>query len=305
MDLSRIDLNLLLVLDALVEEKNLARAAARLGLPAANMSAQLAKLRKLVGDPVLVRNQGKMVPTARGWELHASVHKVLAQIEDTLAPQARFDPATSRNTFTLGATDYAEFALLPALVTRLGDLAPGVRVAVRSLAGEAPLKDLETGRVDLVVGELSEVPPGLKKLQLFSERPVAVVRKGHPRIANKASALTPQQVESLSFVQVVPRGGVPPPLSDVLRDAGFDHHVALKVPSFLVAPMVVAQTDHAAVLPERVARHFAELLPIKVLELPVRLEGPPLLLVWRAGEEPTSISWLRNVVAQAGKQLAG
>ena len=304
MDLSRIDLNLLLVLDALVEEKNLARAATRLGIPQATMSAQLARLRKLVGDPVLVRNQGKMVPTARGWELHAAVRKVLAQVQDTLAPPMPFDPATSRNTFTIGATDYAEFALLPALVSKLGEIAPGVRVAVRSLVGEQPLKDLENGRVDLVVGELSEIPAGLKKLQLFGERPVAVIRKGHPKVTSKTTALLPQHIDALSFVQVVPRGGVPPPLSDVLRDAGFDTHVALKVPSFLVAPMVVAQTDHAAVLPERVARHFAKLLPIKVLELPLRLDGPPLLLVWRGGEEPASISWLRNVVAQAGKALA-
>src|SRR5947209_11336834 len=182
MDLSRLDLNLLLVLDALVEEKNLARAATRLGLSQAAMSAQLGKLRKLVGDPVLVRAQGKMVPTARGWELHAAVHKVLAQVEETLAPPTPWDPQKSRHTFTLGATDYAEFVLLPALVQKLGELAPGVRVAVRGLAQERTFGELENGRVDLVVAELRDTPPGLKRLQLFTERPVVVVRKGHPKV---------------------------------------------------------------------------------------------------------------------------
>lgn len=302
MDLAHVDLNLLVVLDALVEERNLQRAAARLGLNHQAMGLALNRLRRLVDDPVLVRTQGKMVPTARAWELHASVRKVLQQVEETLAPPVKFDPKTSRHTFTLAASDYAEFVLLPALVQRLADSAPGVRVAVRAISAERTYAELETGRVDLLVGEVDEVPDGLKKLVLAQERPVVVVRKGNARVA-RSSALTPAQAESLDFVQVVPRSGEPAPLSDGLHEAGLDLHVALKVPSFLVAPMLVAQTDHAAVLPERVAKHFAGILPIRVMELPVRLESKPLSLVWRGGEEPAGITFLRTALTHVGKAL--
>jgi len=318
MDLQRLDLNLLSVLDALVEEKNLGRAAARVGLTQPAMSQALAKLRRLVDDPVLVRVHGKMVPTARAWELHAALGKIWPQLAEALAPAVPFDAKTSRHTFTLGVSDYAEFVVLPTLVQKLAELAPGVRVAVRTLHGEAPWGELESGRVDLVLAEPAELPEGLKRLQLFDERPVAVVRKGHGRalsrpgasarpsgsasMKDKPSALTPAQVEALDFVEVAPRPGNPSILAE-LRAAGMEAHAALHVPSFLVAPMIVAQTDQAAVLPERVARHFARILPIRVMELPVRLTGRPLCLVWRGGEEPASIGWLRDVVAQVGRKL--
>jgi len=302
MDLARIDLNLLVVLDTLVEEKQLARAATRLGMSQTALSQSLSKLRKLVGDPVLVRAQGKMVPTARAWELHAAAHRVLQQVEELLTPQERFDPKTARHTFTLGTSDYAELIVLPALVQRLGELAPGVRVAVRGLDAEEPFKELETGRIDLLVAEISDAPPTVKRQVLLSERPVVVVRRGHPKIRERLNALTPSHVEGLDFVQVVPRSGVRAAMPD-LNELGLQQHVALKVPSFLVAPMVVAQTDHAAVLPERVARHFAQILPLRVLELPLRLEGAPLALAWRSGEEPIAITWLRGVIGQVGKAL--
>lgn len=302
MDLSRIDLNLLVVLDALVEEKQLARAATRLGKSAAEMSQALAKLRKLVGDPVLVRAQGKMVPTARAWELHAQAHRLLGKIEELLTPPERFDPKSSRHTFTLGTSDYAELVLLPALVQKLGEVAPGVRVAVRGLDAEQPFAELEAGRVDLLVAELAETPPSAKRQVLLAERPVAVVRRGHPKIREKVNALTPANVGELDFVQVVPRSGIRASMPD-LNEVGLEQHIALKVPSFLVAPMVVAQTDHAAVLPERVARHFAQILPLRVLELPVRLEASPLALAWRNAEEPIALTWLRGIIGQVGKAL--
>lgn len=303
MDLARVDLNLLVVLDAVVEERNLAKAAARLGMTPSALSQALNRLRRLVDDPVLVRTQGKMVPTARAWELHAQVRRVLQQVQETLAAPVKFDPKTSRHTFTIAASEYAEFVLLPGLVQKLAEAAPGVRVAVRAFHPEKPFEELETGRVDLVLAELREVPPGLKRLALAAEHPVAVVRKGNAKVPRGAAALTPAQAESLDFVQVVPRGGDPQPLADTLRTAGLDLHVALKVPSFLVAPMVVAQTDHAAILPERVARHFAGILPLRVLELPVKLEERPLCLVWRDGEEPEGITFLRTAAAQVGKAL--
>lgn len=297
-----VDLNLLRVFDALIEERHLGRAAARLGMAPSAMSGALSRLRLLVQDPVLVRSQGKMVPTPRAWELHGPIQRILGQVDALLASPPRFDPRSSRHTFTLATTDYAEFVLLPRLIQKLGALAPGVRIAVRPLSPDAPFAELQSGRVDLVLGELELAPEGTQRQVLFSERPVAVLRKHHPRIREK-SVLNPAQFEALDFVDVVPRAGDAPRLGLQLQGAGLSHKVALTVPSFLVAPMLVAQTDHAAVLPERVARHFAALLPLRVLELPVKLPGQPLAMIWRKEAEAAGVEWLRAVIAGVAHAL--
>jgi DNA-binding transcriptional LysR family regulator len=297
-----VDLNLLRVFDALIEERHLGRAAARLGMAPGAMGPALTRLRRLVQDPVLVRAQGKMVPTPRAWELHGPIQRILGQVDALLAAPPRFDPKSSHHTFTLATTDYAEFVLLPRLIQKLADLSPGVRIAVRPLSPDAPFAELQSGRVDLVLGELELAPEGAARQVLFSERPVVVLRKHHPRIREKAM-LSPAQFEALEFVDVVPRAGDAPRLGLQLQGAGLTQRVALTVPSFLVAPMLVAQTDHAAVLPERVARHFASILPLRVLELPVRLPGQPLAMIWRKEAEASGVDWLRAVISGVGKAL--
>jgi DNA-binding transcriptional LysR family regulator len=303
MNLAEIDLNLLVVLDALLEERQLGRAATRLGYTQPALNAALNRLRRLVGDPLLVRDQGKLRPTPRAEDLHRQVRTVLGQIEHVLSPPEHFDPLLSRATFTLAVTDYCEFALLPKLIQTLALAAPGVRVAVRYLGEEFPLADLESGRVELVLGHFDELPPGLPHQALFTERLVCVLRKNHPQVKEKGT-LSSEAFSTVSHVQVQPRGGALGLVDAALGASGLSRKVALKVPSFTVAPMVVASTDLCALLPARVAQHFASLLPLRVLEPPVPLDGYAATQVWheRSDSNP-GVTYLRERITEAAQKI--
>jgi DNA-binding transcriptional LysR family regulator len=301
-NLADIDLNLLVVLDVLLDEAHIGRAAQRLNMTQAVLNSSLNRLRRAVGDPLLVRAHGKLVHTARAQEMRGPLREVLAQIQQVIEPPLQFDPRTSRNTFTLCVTDYAEFVLLPKLVQRLNELAPGVRVAVRHMGDDFPESELESGRIDLVLGHFEVIPPLLQHQPLFTERLVCVVRNRHPKVKEK-EALPPTSFTALSHVSVAPRGGCLGLIDDILAQSGLERRIALRVPSFLVAPMVVAQTDLIVTLPGRVADHFSKLLPLKVLEPPIPLGGYPLVQVWSERAEATAQQWLRNVVAKVGEQI--
>jgi DNA-binding transcriptional LysR family regulator len=299
MNLAELDLNLLVTLDALLEERHIGRTATRLNQTPAQLNAALNKLRRLVGDPLLVRTQGKLVRTPRAEELHSALRSLLGQLGQVLAPPTRFTPVTSRQTFTLASSDYAEFVLLPKLIARLGELAPGVRVAVRH-AAELPEAELAEGRVDLVLGHFEGVPATLKSQTLFTERLVCVLRRNHPKIKDKGT-LSAESFNGASHVMVTDRGGTGWPVDHTLQKAQLERHVALKVPSFQVAPMVAAQTDLVATLPARVALHFAKILPLKVLEPPAALQGYAVSQVWHPRSEASpAVEWLRGVVSALG-----
>ncbi|HUX26361.1 MAG TPA: LysR family transcriptional regulator, partial [Burkholderiales bacterium] len=176
MDIRNIDLNLLVALDALLAERSVSRAAVRLRLSQPATSALLARLRELFGDPLLLRSARGMLPTPRALELLAPVKQVLGEIEAIIQPPAAFDPAGAAHTFTLSASDYVEFALLPTLVDYLEHKAPGVRLEVTPIDLQLVAKQMASGEVDLCITGLQNAPAGLHVRPLYTERLVSVVR---------------------------------------------------------------------------------------------------------------------------------
>lgn len=293
MDSSRLDLNLLVALDALLAERNVTRAARRLNLSQPALSAQLQRLRDLLGDPLLLPAQRGMTPTKRALELQAPLHEALEGVRAVLAAGADFDPATAELTVAVAASDYVQYALLMPLAFRLRREAPGVRLAWRTLDAAELAGQTERGEVDLAFMTPETAPEPLRRRRVLAERYVVIVRRDHPQVS---STISLDQLCALDHVVVSPRGGGFTGATDVALAAhGRQRRVVLSVPSFLMVPEIVARSDMAALVPERVARDRADRL--QLLRPPVRVPGFAIAMVWhhRTDRHP-ALGWLRDRV---------
>jgi DNA-binding transcriptional LysR family regulator len=306
-NLAALDLNLLVVLEALLAERHVARAAGRVGLSPSATSHALARLRRLLGDPLLVRDKHALVPTPRAEALAPRLADGLASLRAVLAPPAVFDPATARRTFVLGLADYAQFILLPPLLTRLAETAPHVDLVARDFPLERPPERFDELDVLVAPGRgLTRADPigphaGLRERRLFRERFVCVARRDHPRIGKKLDLATFVAVPHAFIAPRGTRGGV---VDDLLAERGLSRRVALMVQHFLVAPHAVAGSDLVITLAERVARAFASHLPLTIHEPPLAIPRFAMHLYWheRHHLDPAH-QWLRRQMLAVSKEL--
>jgi DNA-binding transcriptional LysR family regulator len=301
MDIRSVDLNLLVALDALLAERNVTRAAARLSLSQSAMSAALGRLRALFGDPLLLRTSGGMLPTAKGQELVAPLRQVLSEIGRIVQQPGAFDPAATDRTFTIAASDYVEYAILPKLVDFLEARAPRARLAVRPMDFGTVGRQLEAGEVDLGILGARFAPPNARSRPLFVERFVCVVRKGNPRVGER---LTLDEYCALDHVLVSPSGGAfSAPADDALEALGRARHVRLSVPHFLLVPEILRRSDMIAVLPERLARAYGD--RFRVFDLPFDLAPVSIVKIWheRTHRDPALV-WLRQSLVDLTGEVA-
>ena len=293
MDASKVDLNLLVALDALLAERNVTRAARRLGLSQPALSAQLARLRDLFGDPLFLPAQRGVTPTARALELEGPVRRALDQVHDVLARGRGFDPATADLTVAIACSDYVQVAAITALVLDLRVRAPKLRLAIRQLDGSLLDRQMEAGVIDLAVMTPSTAAPALRTRRLFHERYVTIARRQHPDVKGK---LTLDDFVALEHVVVSPRGGgFGGPVDTALGKLGRTRRIAVSAASFLFVPELVARSDLIATVPERLVRERAERL--QVLKPPLPIEGFAIGLVWheRTHRHPAH-RWVRERV---------
>lgn len=288
-----LDLNLALVLHALLAERSVSRAAKRLGMSQSATSHALARLRRSLADPLFLRVPQGIVPTPRAEALAEPLAAGLALLEQSLLPPQRFDPATAQRQFRIAASDYVEFLLLPRFLGALASEAPRVHVWVRPYADEA-LATLQRGDLDLVLGVVGPEAQQLQlqSRQLITERLVCVVREGHPLTRGR---LTLQRFAAAQHVLIAPRGRPGGPIDDALAERGLQRQVAVAVPHFLAAPHIVAQTDLVLTMAERIAASFATVLPLKLLELPFELPPVRGMMLWheRHAGDPAH-AWFRE-----------
>lgn len=302
MNLYHIDLNLLVVFDALMAEGNVSMAAARIGLSQPAMSNALGRLRKLVDDPLFVRTPMGMIPTPRARALVGPVRQALAQIAGALQEDGAFMPQHARHTFTLAATDDSELVLLPRLVERLAHEAPDIHLHILPMANaEIPQAGLAAGHVDLVLGAADELAPALHTQALFEERFVCLVRADHPEVGD---TLTLEQFTTLPHVHIAGRSAMPDRLDEALAQHGLQRRVALRVPHFLAVPLIVAHTHLIATLAERVGRLVAPWLKLRVVELPIHLTPYTVRQVWHERTHyDAAHQWLRRMVATLARRV--
>lgn len=307
-NVAEIDLNLLVALQALLTERHVTRAAARMGLTQPAMSHALARLRETLGDPLLVRTKTGLQLTPRAVALVEPLARVLAGAGELLAPPQGFDPKTSTRRFRIATSDYMEIVLMPALLELLGREAPGLDVVLVRHAGKG-VDQIEDGTADLIMippDRLDRRSAAIFAQRILAEKFVCVVRVDHPRIAKSAKALTLDRYVELPHVLVSPSGGGAGIVDDALAKVGKTRRVAVVVPHFLVAPFLVERTDLVLTLAARIARSLAPAVNLRSLAPPPELDLPgfEIRLLWheRDHADPAH-TWLRERIAAVAKTL--
>jgi DNA-binding transcriptional LysR family regulator len=292
------DLNLLRILDALLAEQSVTRAAERLNLTQPAVSHALARLRSILQDPLFIRTPRGMQPTPRAATLREPLRLALANLTEALAPAAPFIPATARRSFRIATDDYLEFILVPRLLARLGEIAP--RVDIRfAMFGSATASDLADGKVDLAltVPDALAGSPALFTQKLFDERFVCLLRQGHPALRKR---LTPERFAALSHVLVAPGGRTGSIVDTELKTLGLTRRVAVAVPHFLVAPEIVRRTDLVLTLGARLARALAG--GLRVVPHPLKLSGFSVSLFWHGRDHADAAhAWFRGLLAEVAR----
>lgn len=299
--LGGIDLNALVSLDALLEERSVTRAAARVGLTTSAMSHALRRLRSLFDDPLLVRGKEGMMLTPRAEELAMPLRRGLLDLQRAVRGQVSFDPATARREFQLACTDYVEAVILPRLLGRVAAEAPGVALRVWPIQ-RTMASGLESGSLDVAMGPYLDTAPGLVQRTLFREDFVCVVRRGHPRVR---AALDLDTYCALPHALFSPRGEGRGRADAALAALGRERRVVLRVPHLLTAMLLVARTDVVLTTPRRIVCDFADIWPVRVLEPPLDLSRFDVKMLWheRYQRDPAH-AWLRRMIVAVSEESA-
>lgn len=293
MNLAAFDLNLLLALEALLAERSVTRAGAAIGLSQPATSNALARLRAVLGDPLLVRTPRGMRPTPYATALAGPLRQALATLRGALGETTVFEPASAQRTVTLGLLDYGALVVLPPLLRELRARAPGIDVRVRSLLGPPLFQALADGELELAVVPARQVPPRFHHQKLFDDTLCSILREPHPLARGRMTESKFLRAEHV----VVSLGEGSAPVDQVLRQRGLHRRIALYVPHFVVVPHVVLETDLVATIPSRLARRFATLGGMRVVRTPFDPPGFEMSMIWHEHQyDDPARRWLRGVL---------
>lgn len=299
---SRPDWNLLLALGALLEERNVTHAAARLRVSQPAMSTSLARLRAHFDDELLERvgRFYRLTPLAE--ELLPSVQHALQDVECALSPGVAFDAATSGRRFTITLSDYALSVLAEPLLGVLAEKAPGITVEFDPLAVNGSDQLSHLSRHDVLIGALGCKFPGKRRV-LFRDRFVCIVDAAHPRLRD--GALTWQDLGAMAHATVSYGPGSNTQAGRVLAEHGISQQAAVTVQGMLQLPFVVAGTDMCAFVPERLARRAAQLVDITIARTPLEAAELVEAAHWHpARAADPAVIWLLDILRETATRIA-
>lgn len=299
----RSDLNLLPVFLALIEERSVTRAAERLGMTQPALSNALTRLRAMLLDPLFVRERYGMQPTPKALELAPVIAAALASLDDVILGQQEFDPAKAKHQVAIAPNSYVEFVLVPALVARLRERAPGITVRLTPYGADLAETGVVSGTTAMALGRFVDPPDNLVVQHLMDEGLSCIVRADHPQIDQK---ITKRQYEQLKHVNMLPPGRLRAGLFQVLERQGLRREVAVSVTHFLAIPEVIAVTDYCATLPNLICRRLAHDRRLKILPTPVDLGTFPVEMAWHVRyRHDQAHLWLRSLIGGLAQELAG
>jgi DNA-binding transcriptional LysR family regulator len=290
-------MNLLVVLDAVLTERSVVRAARRLHVTPPAVSNALARLRAVLGDPLVIRSGRGIVPTPRATELGPTLARTLREIDEAIRGNA-FDPAATTRAFTLAIADAGQMVRLPQLAASLSREMPRARLRVVGIDTLLSTGGLAGTEVDVAIAALPEATPGVHLTTLYEERTVLVARRDHPRAGariSKTQLATLRHIE----VEVAPGRGYRA-LPAAYARLGIARDVALVVPSFTAAAAVVAATDFVATVPTSLLQVLGERLGIRAVAVPVPPLSIAIKLAWhdRTDQDP-ALRAFRDLITRA------
>jgi DNA-binding transcriptional LysR family regulator len=299
-DLRGVDLNLLVVLDALLEEKSVTRAAHRLNMSQPAASRALSRLRALFADPLLVDGRAGYILSARAEEIRPVLRRTLTGVGEMLSATP-FDPAAATGQVRLAMLDLQAASLVPFLLTRLADEAPAIDLGILP-PSTTIIETLENDAVDALVGVFDDAPAGTRRRRLFDDGFVTLMRVGHPAANGE---LTLDRYLGLGHIVVSVTGTGPAPVDAALAGMGLRRRVQVRVPSFFAALEIAARSTLVITLPTSLARTAAAIGRFVALPPPIDLGSFTMSLVWHARhqDDPRHV-WLRRMVVAAAAMLS-
>ena len=300
-NLSRIDLNLLVLFEAVLEERHVARAAMRLHVSPSAVSHGLGRLRRLMNDPLFLRQPKGVVPTERAMLLATPVADILDRTRQVMANAEGFDPRKSVRRFVIGAPDAVTAVILPTLLAELRRDAPGIDLGVRNLVGQfqASLRELDERSLDVALLPIENIPARFVTRTLFEDEGFVIVRRaGHPMGKRLTLARYCAAAHVLISVSGDPHGIV----DQILEKRGLSRRVMLTVSNFMQALAVVAESDLVAAIPRRFAARYAARYRVVVAEPPIPLMNAPVLAIApQVATMDGGLTWLLGVLERAGR----
>ena len=313
MNINRIDLNLLVYLDALLRERNVTQAANQLNLSQPAMSNGLRRLRELFDDPLLVRTSEGMTPTERALELEPVVREVLTTIDRAVQPRSAFEPENAHRVFRIMASDYAESTLFPTVLGKLRSLAPGLTLDIMT-PSDVSFLDVERGKVDMIINRFDSMPQSFHQIHLWNDSFTCVLSPENPVLQDfslenylKANhvwvsktgmgvgvGVDPDDVQRLGWVDLA------------LDKLGKKRQIRVFTRHYQAAMTLAEQNDLIVTLPTRAAQLKRDNPRVVLREPPLEIPPLELKMAWSPllQHNPAN-KWLRKLIADTARELDG
>lgn len=300
MNLRSIDLNLLVIFDALMRERHVTRAALRIPMSQPAMSNALSRLRHLFKDDLFIRSGGTMEPTPRAIELGESVRQILRQTERLMSSDVNFDPATTQREFSARMSDLVGCLVLPGILSALASTAPGVTLDVLHMSPERTIKALEGDLLDFGLSMQLQHASNIRSEKLFMDQMVCVMRANHPLSKGKLTLKKFLEAEHL-------RVAMSPTdirfVDNVLADGGMARKVVAKIPHWLLVPPILRESNLIAVISGKLASRLPG-EPLEVRPLPFSSEPFSWDIYWhRRNDNSAAHQWVRSLIVSTCADL--
>ena len=301
MNIALVDLNLLVVFDAVMREKHVTKAAKRIGMTQPAVSNALNRLRHIAKDDLFIRSASGVVPTTRALELGPPIRQAISLVENAFDPTS-FEPKNSMDEFNIAISNYTASILFPKLAEVLEKEAPNINIRSKQLGDVDLLRELEAANIDFIIaGQQLQETENFLSSPLYDEDFVCVMRKGHPFAKKKQ--LTVKEFSQSKHLMVATTGKAFGFVDYLLESKGLKRRVAMTVNQFLVAPAIIRNSDMILTVSRRVSERF-RLDSVKVFPLPLFTNPLQLKLIWhkRSDSNPGN-KWIRDKIINICKNI--
>ncbi|MDB2385761.1 LysR family transcriptional regulator [Shewanella sp.] len=312
MNISRIDLNLLVYLDVLLRERNVTKAADQLGISQPAMSNGLKRLRVLFDDPLLIRTSQGMTPTQRAQALQPTISELIIGLEKVVQPRAEFNAAASEQVFRVMASDYAESTLIPPLIAKLRTQAPNVILDIMT-PSDVSFSDVEQGRVDMVINRFDSIPQSFHQKVLWSDDFSCLISKTNPVLANfsLASYLDAQHVWVSKTGMGVGVGMDPADVQrlgwvdEALTRIGVQRRITVFTRHYQAACLLAEQQDLIATIPSKMARQYVHNERVSIVAPPFIIQPIALTMAWSPLlQHNPAHKWMRQLITETADSFS-